>query len=341
MLKAKIIAVVILFSISLASCEAAADRSANSQSEDILTTAPSAIQPESAKDTGGGGGGGTGSGRGTGSGSSNDLQSVQTQISRETAEKSQTEPEKPVERKIIRNAELSLESDAPEEAQRKITAIVESKKGFVIETKQSGSDVKSVARDIVTMTVRVPAEKFNEALDEIRQTASRVVVETVKGQDVTEEFIDIEANLKTKKALEEQFLEIMKRSNSVEDALNVQRELANVRGEIEKIEGRKRFLESQSSFSTINITLQTPAAISGSSKGFFYRLTKAVGTGFDSALSFILFFMTAIIALLPFLILVVLPILFILRYLRRKDSWKRRVKPQNTVEIVAEEINEE
>jgi hypothetical protein len=86
-----------------------------------------------------------------------------------------------------------------------------------------------------------------------------VIVESVKGEDVTEEFIDIEARLKTQKALEAQFLEIMKRSNSVEDALNVQTEIARVRGEIEKIEGRKRFLESQASLSTIKIKLQTPA----------------------------------------------------------------------------------
>ncbi len=94
------------------------------------------------------------------------------------------------------------------------------------------------------MTIRVPSEKFDETLNEIRKNSNRVIVETVKGEDVTEEFIDIEARLKTKKALEEQFLEIMKRSNSVEEALNVQRELAEVRGEIEQIEGRKRFLEN-------------------------------------------------------------------------------------------------
>lgn len=322
---------------------------AASNSDFTTTTAPSS-QPEFAKDQdkGGGGGGredgrgsGSGSGSGTGSGIVDNKQIAQNQVSLDTADKSQSDAAKPVERKIIRNAELQLESDTPEEAQQKITAIVESKSGFVVETTQRGSDVKSVKRDIVTMTVRVPAEKFNEALDEIRKTASRVVVETVKGQDVTEEFIDIEANLKTKKALEEQFLEIMKRSNSVADALNVQRELANVRGEIEKIEGRKRFLESQASLSTIKITLQTPTAISGSSKGFFYRLTESLSTGFDSALSFILFFVTAIIALLPFLILVVLPIWLILRYLWRKYSWKRRTKPHNTVDIVAEEIKEE
>lgn len=337
MLKAKIIAFVILFSIFFSACMSAENAASNT---DFATTTAPSSQPEFAKDQETGGGGGTDDGTRSG-GVVDNKQIAQNQVSLDTADKSQSETVKPIERKIIRNAELSLEADAPEEAQQKITTIVESKKGYVVTSTQKGSDVTSVKRDIVTMTVRVPAEKFNEALDEIRQTGSRILVETVKGQDVTDEFIDIEANLKTKKALEEQFLEIMKRSNSVVDALNVQRELANVRGEIEKIEGRKRFLESQSNFSTITITLRTPTAISGSSKGFFYRLTDAVSTGFDGALSFILFFVTAIIALLPFLILVVLPIWLILRYLWRKYSWKRRVKPHNTVDIVAEEINEE
>ena len=102
-----------------------------------------------------------------------------------------------MERKIIRNADLQLEANAPEETQAAITKIAESKGGFVVESTQSSSDVKTTKRDTVTMTVRVPAAKFDEALGEIRQTAGRVIVESVKGQDVTEEFIDIEARLKT------------------------------------------------------------------------------------------------------------------------------------------------
>ena len=256
-------------------------------------------------------------------------------ISLEETDKSRTAPTV-IERKIIRNADLQLEANSPEETQQKISAIAESKGGFVIESTQSSSDVKATTRDTVTMTIRVPAAKFNETLDELRKTANRVIVETVKGQDVTEEFIDIEAQLKTKKALEEQFLEIMKRSNSVEDALNVQRELANVRGEIEKIEGRKRFLENQASLSTIKIKLQSPTAFSANSSGFFYQLKESIGNGFDAALSFILGLVTVVIALLPFLLLIVLPIYLVLRYL-----WRKRRKRNLASEIAREEIKVE
>ncbi|MBX3243239.1 MAG: DUF4349 domain-containing protein [Acidobacteria bacterium] len=241
----------------------------------------------------------------------------------------------PSERKIIRNADLSLESETPEEVQNKIAAIAESKGGFVIESQQRTSDSRSAKRDTVTMSVRVPAEKFAEAVDEIRKTAGRVLVETVKGQDVTEEFIDIEARLAAKKALEAQFIEIMKRANSVEDALNVQRQLSDVRAEIEKIEGRKRFLQDQASLSTINITIQTPAVISANSAGFFTKLTESINDGLDGATSFVLGLVTIIIATLPFLLFIVLPIFLVLRYL-----WKRFQRQTQAMETEKEIFDE-
>ncbi len=259
----------------------------------------------------------------------------QAQVSLNQAEQTQTAPIA-VERKIIRNADLQLEANAPEEAQQKITQIAESKGGFVVESTQSSSDAKATTCDTVTMTVRVPSAKFDEALSEIRQTASRVIVESVKGQDVTEEFIDIEARLKTQKALEAQFLEIMKRSNSVEDALNVQTEIAQVRGEIEKIEGRKRFLESQASLSTVKIKLQSPTAFSANSTGYFYQLKEAFGDGFNAALNFILILVKVLIALLPFLILIVLPIYLLIRYILRKNR-----KQKLASDIAREEIKSE
>ncbi len=314
MKKIKFIAV-LCFSIFTACQSAATNTNAVSQSESEL------INSSNGKSGGGGGG--------------KREESVAQKISLEQSDHTQNAPAV-FERKIIRNANLTLETNAPEEAQQKITAIAESKGGFVIESSQSSSDAQATTRDTVTMTIRIPAAKFNETLDEIRKTSSRVIVETVKGQDVTEEFIDIEARLKTKKALEEQFLGIMKQSKSVEDALNVQRELADVRGEIEQIEGRKRFLENQSSLSTVKIELQSPTAFSANSAGFFYQLGQAFSTGFSGALSFILVFVTALIALVPVLLFVVLPIYLLMRYLL-----KRNRKQKLASEIAREEIRHE
>lgn len=320
MLKVRFI--VVLFLAFLTACAGSADRSSNSTSSDVL----SKNQPVSGANVSRGGGGG-------GGGSEKEL-SITAQVPVNQSEITQNQPV--IERKIVRNADLNLEAVSPEESQRKIAQIADGKGGFVVESQQSSSDVRIGTRDIATMTIRVPAAKFTETLEEIRQTASRVIVETIKSDDVTEEFIDVEARLKAKKSLEGQFLEIMKQAKSVQDALNVQTELSEVRGEIEKIEGRKRFLESQTALSTIKIRLQTPQAFAGNSKGFFYELSQSIGKGFDAALGFILGFVTFLIAILPFLLFVVLPIYLVLRYF-----WRKRGRRKSVTEIAKEELKTE
>ncbi len=268
------------------------------------------------------------SGTGGGGGGKNENQPEIVEVSQQAA--------LPTDRKIIRNAEIALESDSPEESQNQITAVVQSKGGFMVESQQSSSDARSNTRDVIQLTLRVPADKFTETLEEIRKTAKRVVIETVKGQDVTEQFIDIEAQLKAKKALELQFMEIMKRANTVTDALEVNTQLAQVRGEIEKIEGRKRYLENQTALSTIKVSLQSPAAISARSAGFGYRLTDSFGRGIDIGLNFILGLITFLIGALPFAVFVGLPAFFIGRY-----YWRRNERRRTASEIAKKEITVE
>ena len=135
--------------------------------------------------------------------------------------------------------------------------------------------------------------------------------------------MDLEARIKNQKALELQFLEIMKRAGKVEDALSVQTELAGVRTEIEKLEGRRRFLENQASLSTINITLQPPAQIVNAT-GFSYSVRAAFSDGVDMAAEIVLFLIRAIIALAPILIFIVLPLALLaklgIRIVRRRRS---------------------
>ncbi|HMS41312.1 MAG TPA: DUF4349 domain-containing protein [Pyrinomonadaceae bacterium] len=322
MLKARFI--VVLFLAFLTACADRAGESSNSATNSGNFRTESVSSSNASRPKGGGGGGGD---------NEKEL-SITAQVPVNQAEVTQNQPV--IERKIVRNADLNLEAVSPEESQQKISQIVESKQGFVVESQQSSSDSRVGVRDIVTMTVRVPAAKFTETLDEIRKTSSRVIVETIKSDDVTEEFIDVEARLKAKKSLEGQFLEIMKQAKTVEDALNVQRQLSEVRGEIEKIEGRKRFLENQTSLSTIKIRLQTAQAFSSNSKGFFSELAQSVGRGFDAALGFILGLVTFLIAILPFLLFVVLPIYLLLRYF-----WRKRGRRTSVTEIAKEELKTE
>jgi hypothetical protein len=231
-----------------------------------------------------------------------------------------------MERKIIRNGKLTIETDSPTAGQQKITSIVESLGGFVITSDFKQGNASS--SETVTITVRVPASQFNEALEKIRKAGDQVLNENVTGQDVTEEFLDLEARIKTKKALEEQFLTIMKQAKNVSDALEVQTEISNVRTEIERMEGRKRFLENQSSLSTIIITLQTPAPIvTASTSGFGHSIKEAFGDGLDTAASIILGLIRLIIVLIPIALFILLPLGLIARLLVRRLRANKKAEP--------------
>ncbi len=319
-------------------------KSANAPSSSSQSSATNAsgrsqgdLTDQAKKDVGGGGNGrGTGSGSGNGTGSVDDTLALkpnpaaQLSLANTTAATTDTAP---TDRKIVRNADLSLEAGSPEDVQHKITAIAEGKGGFVVDSSQSSSDTKVAVRDVVAMTVRIPAAKFTESMEEIRKTASRVIVETVKGEDVTEEFVDIEARLKAKRAVEQQFMEIMKRATKVEDALSVQNELGSIRSDIERIEGRKHFLENQASMSTIKVKIQTQTAFSPTSTGFVYKLGESLSSGIDFALNFVLGLVTLLIAILPFAVFIVLPLFLIIRYTVRK-----RGQPETVSSIAKDEI---
>jgi hypothetical protein len=106
------------------------------------------------------------------------------------------------------------------------------------------------------ITIRVPFEKFEEAFARLRQLAIAVPYETTTAKDVTEEYVDLEAQLSNLLATEAQYLALMEKAETVEEMLKVQKELSNVRGEIEQIEGRMKYLEQTSETSLIAVDLE-------------------------------------------------------------------------------------
>ena len=226
-----------------------------------------------------------------------------------------------VERKIIRNAEITMEVASTTDTQHKVTSIAEANGGFVVtsEAKQR-ENVDPAQRTLdIKLVVRIPSTQFGVTFDEIKKLASNMPQENVSGQDVTEEFIDLEARIKTQKALELQFLEIMRQANKVADALEVQRQIADVRTDIEQLEGRKRFLENRASLSTITVNIQTPKpTIAVTVPGFGQNLRDAVSDSVGIASELVLFFTRLVILMIPILIFLVLPSGLVARYLVRR-----------------------
>ncbi|MCA1558071.1 MAG: DUF4349 domain-containing protein, partial [Acidobacteria bacterium] len=200
--------------------------------------------------------------------------------------------------------------------------------GFVVtsESRQTNAEGQLKPETRITVVIRVPAAQFDAVIGEIRGAGGNVAQDKITTQDVTEEFIDLEARIRAKQALEAQFMEIMKQAKTVSEALEVQRQLSDVRAEIERLEGRRRFLDNQTSLSTITVTIQPPTQIV-SSTGFFYSVKRAFSDGLDVAAMITLGLVRLFIALLPILIFIMLPIFLLVRYLVRRAQRRPVMAP--------------
>jgi hypothetical protein len=158
------------------------------------------------------------------------------------------------DRMIIRTVTMTLAVANVEEAFHKVEQVVAEQNGYL-----SGSQIRQDGdRMTATMTLRVPADPatYQATLERLRGLADRVVDEQSQAQDVTEEYVDIDARLRTLKASEENLLQLLARAQKVEDNLQIQRELTNVRTQIEQIQGRKQALERRADMATINLTIR-------------------------------------------------------------------------------------
>ncbi len=242
-------------------------------------------------------------------------------VSLKDADKSQSVAQA-ADRKIIKNGELTLEVESPTRAERQVSTIAESHGGFVVNSESSQRQSNDPAQRVtdVTLVIRVPASTFEATLEQILALSTNVPQKKTNGQDVTEEFIDLEARMKTQKALEAQFLEIMKQAHKVEDALEVQRQIADVRTEIEKLEGRKRFLENRASLSTITVNLKSPSTMAVTTTGFRHDVKEAGRESVDVAASIVLFLIRFVIVMAPIFVTIILPAFFIGRFVVRRTK---------------------
>jgi hypothetical protein len=156
------------------------------------------------------------------------------------------------ERKVIHQAQLELKVKNLEKAQMKIENKAAEYGGYVVESNVYRKDEELVEG---TITVRVPEAHFQDFLTDSEGEASEVVGRNVTGQDVTEQYVDLKARLKSKRAVEERLLAFMKDAEKTEDLLKISSDLAVVQEEIEQLTGQMKYLENQTSYSTVTITL--------------------------------------------------------------------------------------
>ena len=157
-----------------------------------------------------------------------------------------------VDRMVIRTAYMTIVVDDVSVAMQQIATFAESYGGFVVNSNIS----EDKNRIYAYISFRVDSNQFNDMLQTLRNLAIDVKSESTTGQDVTEEYTDLDAQLRNLEATEAQLLSFMERAATVEELLDVQKELTSVRGEIEVLKGRMQYLEQSSSLSLFTVTLE-------------------------------------------------------------------------------------
>jgi hypothetical protein len=187
---------------------------------------------------------------------------------------------------------------------------------------------EEVPRGVVT--IRVPSERFNEAIAQIETGATEVRAKDESGQDVTQEYTDLESQLRNLEAAEAQLMVIMEDANRTEDVINVFNQLTQVRGEIEIIKGRMQYLEQSSAFSAITVDLIADAAAQPLSIGGWQPVgvAKSAIQALINTLEFLAELAIWIVLLvLPVLIILALPIIFVIWLIRRRRRRKAVQQP--------------
>jgi hypothetical protein len=154
--------------------------------------------------------------------------------------------------RVIKTADLSLQVEDASLAIEKAKAFATQVNGFVLQATISGTEKGDRT---AWVTVHVPVSRFEESVVELKKIGTLLLSESVNGQDVTEEYADLESQIKNARTEEAQYQEIMKRAGDIEDVLAVAKQLADVRGRIERLEGRRQFLANRTDYSTITVRM--------------------------------------------------------------------------------------
>ena len=157
------------------------------------------------------------------------------------------------ERMVIYNAYVSLETRDIAGTLTKIRSLAESYGGYVAGSSRSSYGMQATAE----ITIRVPKDKFHVAVQEI-ETYGKVLDERTTSEDVTQQYIDLKARLSNLQKQEQRLIEILGMARTVDEVLNVERELERVRGEIESLQGQINYLERSVAMSVITVSLKEP-----------------------------------------------------------------------------------
>jgi hypothetical protein len=222
----------------------------------------------------------------------------------------------PQERKIIRHGNMSIEVESVEDALELIKRWVDSMEGYV--TNESMSE-DGYSRKTGSITCRIPTGELDGAMERLKGLG-KVEDVSVSADDITDQYYDLQIRMENQKQLEKRLLELLNRqTNKLSDLLEVERELARVRTQIDSMEGRKRLWDNQVAYSTLYVNVYEPMpTIAGDDGGAFRTLMRSFGEAANNFVLMIAGIIAASGAIIPLIAVFVFVIWLMLKVWRRR-----------------------
>lgn len=189
--------------------------------------------------------------------------------------------------KIIKTGNMLMVVEAYDKALAQIMQQVKTKQGYISNQNEQRSDYEITN----TLVIRVASQHFDGLMNGLGQTAHKLLSKNVYMQDVSEEYTDVVARLKTKREVELRYLDILRTAKTIEDILAVEEQLRTIREEIESATARLKYMDDQVSYSTITVEIiekldyNAPAPMQD---GFGNRLLNGLTNGWNSMLAMII-----------------------------------------------------
>jgi hypothetical protein len=159
-------------------------------------------------------------------------------------------------RMIVKNADVRLTVKDTDLAIDRATQIVGDAGGYIISSRVWYQDYYGNNLKYASITIGVPVAEFEKALSRLRGLAVKVVDETASGDDVTDQYVDLQSQLTNLEATRARIQDFLKDAKTIDEALRINKELANIEGQIEQIKGRMNYLNDRSAYSTMTLNLE-------------------------------------------------------------------------------------
>ncbi|HOU98094.1 MAG TPA: DUF4349 domain-containing protein [Bacteroidales bacterium] len=230
----------------------------------------------------------------------------------ETTKKSDEQPNEPItitERKLIKEGSISFETDSVDKTKKYIEDKVKFFEGYI--AKEYSYDYTEQKQYM--LEVRIPSQKFDDFVNSLNTVISSLDNKDIQVKDVTEEYVDVEARIKSKKDVMQRYSELLKHAKSVAEMLDIEREIGTLQADIESLEGRLKYLQNQTSLSTLTLTFYEHRT---REFGFWSKIGKSLSGGWNG----LLWFFIGVLYLWPLWIILFGGLWLLLRYLKKKKK---------------------